>query len=132
MNGERKCKAAERPRGFRITAPDRVPVDVELIGDQFVVSSPRRPGGRQIGLGAQGGAVGLYEGWALVDLCDKRATRGDCFLFHVEYAGEAATIEIRPAGLVAQARGQKKTKNGPARWGANQLGKWARGWGANL
>ncbi len=53
-----------------------------------------------------------------------RAVGGESFLFHADYAGESATVEVSPAGRVLQAKGPHNRKNRATRWAARLLGRW--------
>lgn len=55
------------------------------------------------------------------------AIRGRCFLFHVDYHGERASIEVSAAGDITGAAGPHNAKNVAVRWGATQLQAWAAG-----
>jgi len=55
------------------------------------------------------------------------AVDGWCYLFHVEHAGEHATVEVSPRGEVVQAEGPCNTENRAARWGRQRLALWGRG-----
>jgi hypothetical protein len=55
------------------------------------------------------------------------AVRGHTYLFHVEHAGDQATVQMAPDGRIVQARGPHNQKNGAATWGRRTLGQWARG-----
>ncbi len=54
-----------------------------------------------------------------------QASRGDCFLFHIDHAGETATVEVSPRGHVLQACGPKNCQNLATEWGAKVLSAWA-------
>jgi PcfJ-like protein len=55
-----------------------------------------------------------------------RAVAGNCFLFHVDYAGEQASVEVNPWGQVTQAFGPSNKRNVAAQWGRRVLGSWGR------
>jgi hypothetical protein len=60
----------------------------------------------------------------------RHAVEGRCFLFHVDYEGERASVEVSPTGRVLQAHGPRNQPNAAAKWGSRVLGTWARGlWG---
>lgn len=50
-----------------------------------------------------------------------KAAEGHCYLFHVEYNGERATIEISPRGYALQGYGPTNAKNAACEYGAKQL-----------
>lgn len=54
------------------------------------------------------------------------AVSGHCFLFHVDYNGEAATVEISPNGEVVQSRGPHNQKNKATRWAERKLTEWGQ------
>jgi len=56
----------------------------------------------------------------------KYAMRGDCYLFHVEYKGEHASIEVDPFGQVRQSHGPYNKDNEASKWGRRRLGRWAK------
>jgi hypothetical protein len=54
------------------------------------------------------------------------AVNGHCYLFHADYAGEQATVEVSPyTGRVAQARGPHNSTNKATKWATQVLNKWA-------
>jgi hypothetical protein len=53
------------------------------------------------------------------------AIGGNCYLFHVSYQGEEATIEVGGEGKVRQAQGPRNQPNRAARWGKRVLNRWA-------
>jgi len=55
------------------------------------------------------------------------AVQGRCFLFHVEYKGERASVEVSAEGEIVDAEGPTNTDNEAARWGALRLRRWAAG-----
>ena len=55
------------------------------------------------------------------------AIKGRCFLFHVDYQGERASVEVSPEGEITDAEGPRNTKNAAVEWATVQL----RGWGAS-
>lgn len=61
-----------------------------------------------------------------IDSYASNAVRGDCFLFHVEYKDEHASIEVDSTGKVRQAQGPWNRENGAASWGRSRLSRWAR------
>ena len=58
--------------------------------------------------------------------CVPQALSGCCYLFHVEYEGDAATVMV-DHGRVVEARGPRNHSNEAARWGAGRLASWASG-----
>jgi hypothetical protein len=71
---------------------------------------------------AQEGARMLHciEGYA------RQASRGQCFLFHVEHEGEHASVEVSAQGYVAQSHGPQNKDNGASKWGKRKLNLWAK------
>lgn len=57
----------------------------------------------------------------------ERAVQGNCFLFHVDFRGEQASVEVDWFGNVVQAYGPKNVKNAASQWGTKVLAKWGRG-----
>ena len=57
----------------------------------------------------------------------KRASDGECYLFHVEHEGDQASVEVSPFGFVAQSQGPRNSQNRATEWGRNMLGSWALG-----
>ncbi|HMP02774.1 MAG TPA: PcfJ domain-containing protein [Gemmatales bacterium] len=56
-----------------------------------------------------------------------KAVSGHSFLFHVEYQGERASVEVDWYGHVVQACGPKNEDNVATEWGRKALEKWGRG-----
>lgn len=54
-----------------------------------------------------------------------RAASGQCFLFHADFQGEQASIEVSPVGEIVQALGPHNHQNRASEWGAGVLRKWA-------
>lgn len=54
------------------------------------------------------------------------AVRGHCYLFHVNYEGEQASVEVSPQGFVSQSYGPKDSINKASEHGRMVLGKWAK------
>lgn len=52
------------------------------------------------------------------------AISGQCYLFHVDYRGEQATIQLDPDGEIVQASGPRNGHNLAVRWGKRQLKRW--------
>ncbi len=59
----------------------------------------------------------------------EKAVEGRCFLFHVEYQAETASVEVSHTGAVIQARGPRNNSNKATQWGARLLQEWGRGFG---
>lgn len=55
------------------------------------------------------------------------AAQGHCYLFHVDYKGERASVEVSPDGKVRQAYGEQNTVNEAARYGRRVLTRWGQG-----
>jgi len=55
------------------------------------------------------------------------ALKGKCYLFHIEYGGEKASVEVKPQGYVGQAYGPKDVINRASIYGRKVLTKWAEG-----
>lgn len=55
------------------------------------------------------------------------AVGGHCYLFHVDYKGEAASVEVGPDGIVKQSYGPRDSHNKASEYGRNVLSKWAKG-----
>jgi hypothetical protein len=53
------------------------------------------------------------------------AVSGSCYLFHVEYKGERASVEVSKAGYVTQSRGPQNKTNVASKYGQRVLTKWA-------
>lgn len=56
----------------------------------------------------------------------KNAVRGDCFLFHVDYMNEQASVEVSPLGKVVQSRGPYNCSNKATEYGQRVLNNWAK------
>lgn len=54
------------------------------------------------------------------------AVQGGCYLFHVDWQGDQATVQIDRAGNVVQARGPRNAENTASTYGARVLGAWGR------
>jgi hypothetical protein len=54
----------------------------------------------------------------------RRATTGGCYLFHVDYGGHEATVEVDQGGTVSQSCGPCNRRNAATTWGRHQLGRW--------
>lgn len=55
-----------------------------------------------------------------------RALVGRCYLFHVDYENEMATVEVSPEGYVAQAKGPRNVENKATAYGYRVLSGWAK------
>lgn len=55
-----------------------------------------------------------------------KAVRGDCYLFHVEYASDKATVEVNRYGMVVQAKGPHNIANEACKWGETVLANWGK------
>jgi hypothetical protein len=49
---------------------------------------------------------------------------GRCYLFHVEYEGTQATVEVDGRGGVLQACGPANVRNAATGWGRRHLQEW--------
>lgn len=56
----------------------------------------------------------------------KSAVNGTCYLFHVDYNGEMASVEVSRFGYVNQSYGPKDTINKASEYGRKELQKWAK------
>nr|WP_286178136.1 PcfJ domain-containing protein [Rhodopirellula sp. JC639] len=56
-----------------------------------------------------------------------RAVLGHCFLFHVDHAGESASVEIDQTGRIRQACGPKNQSNQATKYATRVLATWAGG-----
>ena len=56
-----------------------------------------------------------------------KAVEGHCFLFHVDYRGESASVEVDHMGQIKQARGPRNSPNVATHWGAKVLAEWGCG-----
>jgi hypothetical protein len=54
------------------------------------------------------------------------AVQGNCYLFHVHYRGEDATVEVGCEGKVRQSQGPRNQRNRASVWGRRTLARWAR------
>jgi hypothetical protein len=55
------------------------------------------------------------------------AVNGSCYLFHIDYNNEMASVEVSPQGYVKQSYGKKDTKNNASAYGRKVLSEWAKG-----
>jgi hypothetical protein len=53
-----------------------------------------------------------------------KAITGDCYLFHIDYAGECASVEVDPVGRVRQSCGPGNSKNRATDFGVQVLQQW--------
>jgi hypothetical protein len=53
------------------------------------------------------------------------AVQGNCYLFHVHYKGEDATVEVGCEGKVRQSQGPRNQRNRASAWGRRTLARWA-------
>jgi hypothetical protein len=56
----------------------------------------------------------------------KSAVNGSCYLFHVDYNGEMASVEVSPYGYVSQSYGPRDTRNNASEYGKKVLGSWSK------
>jgi hypothetical protein len=54
------------------------------------------------------------------------AVKGRCYLFHVNYEGEMASVEVNPSGFVNQSYGPRDTINKASEYGRKVLTDWAK------
>ena len=54
----------------------------------------------------------------------EKAVDGRSFLFHIEYAGSSASVEVDRWGRVRQSLGPRNSSNAAADWGRTQLAAW--------
>lgn len=54
------------------------------------------------------------------------AVRGGCYLFHVDYKGEPASVEVSPDGYVRQSYGKRDVINEASEYAKKELSKWAK------
>jgi hypothetical protein len=57
------------------------------------------------------------------------AVEGRCYLFHIDYRGKSASVEVNRSGQVVQAYGPRNSRNVATHWGARILSEWGRGFG---
>ncbi|MBX3422607.1 MAG: PcfJ domain-containing protein [Pirellulaceae bacterium] len=55
------------------------------------------------------------------------AVHGRCYLFHVDYGGTSATVEVGPNGRVRQSFGPRNSQNEATSYGRQVLSRWATG-----
>lgn len=72
-----------------------------------------------------GSVSALYEEGQVMKHCipsyATKALRGACYLFHVEYEGETASIEVAPSGEIVQAKGERNSYNTACIYGESVL-----------
>ena len=56
------------------------------------------------------------------------AVEGRCYLFHVDYQGEAASLMVNQLGQVTQAGGPRNRRNRASAWGRRVLRTWGQRW----
>ena len=56
----------------------------------------------------------------------ERAVKGHCYLFHVDYEGEMASVEVNLQGFVNQSYGPQDCMNKASEYGRKVLNKWAK------
>jgi len=78
-------------------------------------------------LGTYGDVVeeGRKMGHCIASYADQ-AIRGQSFLFHVDYEGEMASVEVTPYGQVRQSHGPYNQSNKASKYGQKVLAQWAR------
>jgi hypothetical protein len=54
------------------------------------------------------------------------AVKGRCYLFHVNYEGEMASVEVNPSGFVNQSYGPRDSINKASEHGRKVLTEWAK------
>lgn len=62
----------------------------------------------------------------------KKAMNGAAYLFHVEYEGDQASVEVDWMGHVIQANGPRNQMNNAVEWGREALTRWGRGIAASV
>lgn len=56
----------------------------------------------------------------------EKAVRGGCYLFHVNYKGEMASVEVSPDGYVRQSYGPRDSSNKASEYAHRTLSQWAK------
>jgi hypothetical protein len=56
----------------------------------------------------------------------REAQDGHCFLFHVDYKGTSASVEVLPDGVVAQSHGPGNATNAASLYGLRALARWGK------
>jgi hypothetical protein len=56
----------------------------------------------------------------------KRAVQGECYLFHVEYGQDTASVEVSPNGSVRQSQGPQNQQNEATKLGSQVLSRWGK------
>jgi len=54
------------------------------------------------------------------------AVKGSSYLFHIDYEGEMASVEVVPEGYVSQSYGIRDSENVASKYGRKELTKWAK------
>lgn len=54
------------------------------------------------------------------------AVQGQCYLFHIDYDGETASVEVSPSGYVVQSHGPQNRENKASKYGKNALNRWGK------
>lgn len=67
-----------------------------------------------------------------IGLMAKRAVTGRSYFFHVNRAGEQASVEVRRAGRVVQVCGPMNRSNAATQWAAKVLRRWGSQFPAEL
>jgi hypothetical protein len=57
----------------------------------------------------------------------RKAVVGGCYLFHVDYNGIPASVEVSPRGYVEQSYGERDKINEASEYGKRMLSTWAKG-----
>ena len=55
-----------------------------------------------------------------------RAVKGNCYLFHVDYNGEMASVEVTTGGMIRQSYGPHDTSNIASQYGREVLSNWGK------
>jgi hypothetical protein len=56
----------------------------------------------------------------------ERAVEGRCYLFHVDYLSESATVEVSRTGQVVQSKGPHNSANKATKWAERKLTEWGK------
>jgi hypothetical protein len=54
----------------------------------------------------------------------EKAVNGSCYIFHLDYLDQAATVEVDRWGNVVQAQGPLNQDNAATAYGSNALNNW--------
>jgi hypothetical protein len=111
-----RVRAAARGRRSR-RHPDGGPAPATARRGRPAISRHRRRGDRR----------GATHAPLRRDLRRARDPR-DCFLFHAEHAGAAASLEVGAEGVVRQATGPGNRHNAACDWGRRELARWVARW----